>query len=186
MSKTYGLTKACKPCSKKVVIIGPESTGKSTLSQELAHHYQTAWVPESARAYLDQLHRQYNKEDLLEIGKMQISAEDEMTSGTAGHLLFCDTDLYVIKVWSEHKYAYCAPWILQQIAKRKYDLYLLTYIDIPWTDDPQREHPQPEMREYFYRVYRNIVIESGTPWALIKGDYEERLTQATAVIEKYL
>src|SRR5690606_31123528 len=86
---------------KKVVILGPESTGKSTLSQQLATHYHTEWVPEYARQYLEELGRPYEQHDLLTIAAGQLGLEDEMAQKAQG-LLICDTDLYVIKVWSEH------------------------------------------------------------------------------------
>jgi len=167
---------------KKVVILGPESTGKSTLSRQLAAHYQTEWVPEYARQYLDELDRPYEQHDLLAIAAGQLRLEDEKAR-QARHLLICDTDLYVIKVWSEHKYGECDPRILEQIAARQYDLYLLTYIDIPWEDDPQREYPDPQMREYFYHIYRDIVMHAGVPWADIRGSYAERQARAIAAVE---
>ncbi|MBO9152838.1 AAA family ATPase [Chitinophaga sp. GCM10012297] len=159
---------------KRIVVIGPESTGKSTLSEQLAAHFKTEWVREYAREYLESLGRPYEQHDLLQIAKGQLQSEDE-TASRAKELIVCDTDLYVIKVWSEAKYGECDARILQMIAERKYDLYLLTYIDIPWTDDPLREHPLPSEREYFYNIYRDLVINSGIPWADVRGDYEQRL-----------
>ena len=166
---------------KKIVVIGPESTGKSTLSTQLAAHYQTLWVPEFAREYLTQLSRPYEQEDLLHMAKGQLKTEDAAAE-KANELLICDTDLHVIKVWSEAKYGDCDPRILELIASRKYDLYLLTYIDIAWEDDPLREHPKPEEREYFYQVYRDIVMNSGLPWADIRGGYEQRLQTAIEAV----
>jgi|SRR5690242_6158628 len=171
---------------KKIVVIGPESTGKSTLSEELARQYKTTWVPEYAREYMDNLQREYREEDLLQIASGQVAAEENKSREAAGGLLFCDTDLYVIKVWSEYKYNSCHPWVLEQIARRKYDLYLLTYIDIPWADDPQREHPRPEMRKYFYNIYRDIVVNSGAPWAGIRGSYAQRKDSAVKAVNDLL
>lgn len=168
---------------KKIVVIGPESTGKSTLSAQLAAHYQTLWVPEFARDYLMQLNRPYEQEDLLRMAEGQLITEDAAATN-AHQFLICDTDLHVIKVWSEAKYGDCDPRILELIASRKYDLYLLTYIDIAWEDDPLREHPNPEEREYFYQIYRDIVMNSGLPWADIRGGYEERLQTAIEAVEK--
>jgi NadR type nicotinamide-nucleotide adenylyltransferase len=167
---------------KKVVVLGPESTGKSTLSEKLAAHFNTVWTPEYAREYLEELGRPYEQHDLWEIAQGQLRLEDKMAQ-QARQLLICDTDLYVIKVWSEHKYGQADPRLLEQIASRPYDLYLLTYIDIPWEDDPQREYPDPQMREYFYRIYRDIVENAGVPWADIRGSYEERERKAIAAIE---
>lgn len=167
------------------MVIGPESTGKSTLSEQLANHYQTAWVPEFARGYLEMLGRQYNEEDLLHIAEGQLQLEDEQAAKANG-LLICDTDLQVIKVWSEAKYGDCDPRILELIASRQYDLYLLTYIDMDWVDDPLREHPHPDERAHFYAVYRDIVVNAGLPWADIRGSYAQRLQTAIDAVEKII
>jgi nicotinamide riboside kinase len=121
----------------------------------------------------------------LEIARGQLRQEDEKAR-QANKLLICDTDLYVLKVWSEHKYGQADPRILEQIAGRPYDLYLLTYIDIPWEEDPQREYPDPQMREYFYRIYRDIVINAGVPWADIRGTFEEREKAAIAAVNRLI
>ncbi|MGN6509203.1 MAG: AAA family ATPase [Chitinophaga sp.] len=167
---------------KRIVVIGPESTGKSTLSEQLAAHFHTEWVREYARGYLENLGRPYEQHDLLQIAEGQLQLEDE-TAARAKDLIICDTDLQVIRVWSEAKYGECDPRILQMIAQREYDRYLLTYIDIPWADDPLREHPLPSEREYFYNIYREIVMNAGIPWAEIKGDYDERLKMAVEAVE---
>ena len=166
---------------KKIVVIGPESTGKSTLSAQLAAHFNTVWVREFARGYLETLNRPYEANDLVTIAEGQLRSEEEALPA-ANRLLICDTDLHVIKVWSEAKFGDCDPRILSMIAGRRYDGYLLTYIDIPWEDDPQREHPRPEERAYFYNIYRDIVINSGAPWADIRGGYDERLQKAVSAV----
>ncbi|CAL1521123.1 ATP-binding protein [Chitinophaga sp. MM2321] len=170
---------------KKVVVIGPESTGKSTLSEKLSTHFNTVWTPEYARAYIDRLPRPYEQHDLLEIATGQLQLEREQAA-KANKLLICDTDLYVIKVWSEHKYGDCDARILDQIAQQRCDHYLLTYIDLPWEEDPQREYPDPEMRTYFYNVYRDIVMQSGVTWTDIRGGYEQRETLAIAAVQQLL
>ena len=167
-----------------MVVIGPESTGKSTLSEALAKALYTAWVPEYAREYLEIYGIKYEEQDLLAIAEGQLQSEDEQCA-KAQRLLICDTDLYVIKVWSEHKYGHCNPQILEQIAARHYDLYLLTGIDIGWQQDPMREHPETEMRQYFYTIYKDIVIQSGIPWVEITGDEDNRLKQAMAAVKTY-
>lgn len=166
----------------KIVVIGPESTGKSTLSEALANELHTVWVPEYAREYLQKNGLNYKENDLLQIAKGQVQSEDELLQ-KANKLLICDTDLYVIKVWSEHKYGRCHPWILEQIAARKYDLYLLTDIDIVWQDGPMREHGDAAMRQYFYKVYQDIVMQSGVPWVGVSGGHEQRLQQAMEAID---
>lgn len=170
---------------KKIVVIGPESTGKSTLSKALAEELATAWVPEYARGYLEELDHDYIEEDLIVIAKGQLKLEDELYEQALGFLI-CDTDLYVIKVWSEAKYGRCDDWILEEIAKRKYDLYLLTDIDMPWEDDPLREHPNPEERLYFFNIYKDIVASSGVPFEIVSGNPQERLKSSLDAIKKYI
>ena len=171
------------PQPRKIVVIGPESTGKSTLSAALAKALNTVWNPEYAREYLDFIKRPYGEEDLLIIAEQQVKAEDHYLS-FAGSYLVCDTDLYVLKVWSEAAYGRCHRKILEAIAARSYDLYLLTYTDIPWTPDPQREHPAAADRYSFYHQYRDIMQQSGVPWVDIRGTEEERLTTALNAIDK--
>lgn len=166
------------------MVIGPESTGKSTLSSDLAESLNTVWVPEYARGYLEALERPYNESDLLLIAKGQIG-EEERLSAEASRWLVCDTDLYVIKVWSEHSFGGCDARILQWIAGRKYDAYLLTFTDIEWSYDPLREHPEDKMRYYFYHQYRDIVMNSGLPWADIRGSREDRLRLSLEAIRSF-
>ena len=134
----------------KIAIVGPECTGKSELAETLALHYNTAWVPEYARHYIDNLVRPYNESDLVVIAHGQMRLEDEYARDS-NRILFCDTTLLVIRIWSEFKFGDCDPSILDELGKRKYDLHLLTYVDIPWQDDPQREHP--DKRDQLYQIY---------------------------------
>lgn len=166
------------------MITGPESTGKSTLSQALAEQLDTVWVAEYAREYIGKLDRPYQEEDLLKIAKGQIAAEEAQLLHARNGLLICDTDLYVIKVWSEHRYNNCHAYILEEIATRKYDHYLLCSIDLPWEYDPQREYPELAEREYFFNIYQDIVQQSGVPWTLISGNPEERLHKSIETIKK--
>ncbi|MBA4055926.1 MAG: ATPase [Marivirga sp.] len=169
------------PTVKKVAVIGPECTGKSSLSEFLAGHFKTDWVPEYARGYLNNLIRPYEQHDLLAIAHGQMRIEDEWTRD-AKSLIICDTNLYVIKVWSEFKYGNCEDEILKQIATRQYDLYLLTYIDLAWEEDPQREHP--DKREKLYQIYLNEMKNQPVPFVEIKGDRELRRKTAIEAIEK--
>jgi NadR type nicotinamide-nucleotide adenylyltransferase len=166
---------------KRVAIIGPECTGKSELSKFLAQHYKTEWVPEYARAYIDNLRRPYNQNDLITIAHGQLRLEDEYARD-ANTFLFCDTNLYVIKVWSMFKYGNCEKEILDQIANRRYDLYLLTYVDLPWEEDPLREHPTK--REELYNIYLNEMKNQSVPFVEIKGEREQRQATAIQAIEK--
>lgn len=169
---------------KRIVIIGPESTGKSTLTSGLARYFDTVFVPEYARGYLEQLSRPYNESDLLLIAKGQVALEEEKALAARNGLLFCDTDLQVMKVWMEDKYNRCDNWVLEQIACRKYDLYLLTDIDMEWQDDPLREHPEPEMRAYFFHIYKDIVQHSCIPFVRVSGNEEARLQTAVTAIKQ--
>ncbi|MEP1087707.1 ATP-binding protein [Algoriphagus sp.] len=166
---------------KRILILGPESTGKSTLAEDLANHFDEPWVPEYAREYLDELGREYRYEDLVKIGKGQIALEDKLAK-KADRYLFVDTDLRVIHIWSEHRFGKTDPWVLEQLAKRKYDLILLTDTDLPWTPDPLREYPELEMRNYFLDLYTQLANESGFPFYLISGNRDERLSKAVKLL----
>ena len=170
---------------RKIVVIGPESTGKSTLSIQLAQALSTVYNPEYAREYLDKIGRPYTEEDLQAIARGQIAEEDRLAQ-EANEVLVCDTDLQVIKVWSEARFGQCHPQILEWIASRRYDLYLLTFPDIPWQPDPQREHPDPADRMRFYQQYRDIVEQSGVPWVDIRGSEEARLALAVQAVHAQL
>jgi NadR type nicotinamide-nucleotide adenylyltransferase len=167
----------------RIAITGPESTGKSRLSEELAAHYKTVFVPEFAREYINGLDREYNQDDILRIAKEQIRTEQEMAE-KADKLLFCDTELIVTKIWSEVKYGTCNPWILQKIEENNYDLFLLCNIDLPWEQDPQREHPH--MREKLFRLYFEELTERGFPFKVVSGTGKERLLNAVGLIEQSL
>jgi NadR type nicotinamide-nucleotide adenylyltransferase len=169
--------------TKKVVVIGPECTGKSELSRFLAEHFKTVFVAEYARAYLNKLIRGYEKSDLTKIAHGQARMEDEWVYD-ADRVLICDTNAVVIKVWSEFKYGDVDQDILKVIQERKYDLYLLTYIDVPWENDPQREHP--DKREHFWQIFKKEVEQSGVPSVVISGPREERRNKAVEAIEKLL
>jgi NadR type nicotinamide-nucleotide adenylyltransferase len=176
---------------KKIVIIGPESVGKSTLCEKLAAHYQTNWVPEYAREYLEKHGADYTYEDLLFIAKGQIELEEKIT----GELLFqpsasrlqpyafIDTDMYVMKVWAEYVFNDCHNWILNRIAERNYDLYLLCDVDLPWVEDNLREYPDEKIRKKLFHFYKELMSNQSTPWCVISGNYEQRLEKAIQFID---
>lgn len=179
---------------KKIVIIGPESTGKSTLCKELAAHYNTVWVKEYAREYLLKNGTNYSFENLLDIAKGQVENEESgIRSLEAGNYklqttnykpVFIDTDMHVMKVWCEFVFEKCHHWILNRIVERKYDLYLLCNIDLPWVKDELREYPDLVSRQKLYHHYKDIMINQPVPWVDISGNYEERLQKAIASIDK--
>ncbi len=166
---------------ERILILGPESTGKSTLAADLAAHFGEPWVPEFARVYLENLNRNYEFEDLSEIAKGQVELEDKLAQN-ANVFLFVDTDLRVIKVWSEHKFGKVASWILEEIEIRTYSKILITDVDLPWESDPLREHPEPGMRQYFLDKYIILAGQSGFPFQLISGERKERLDTSISFI----
>jgi NadR type nicotinamide-nucleotide adenylyltransferase len=168
---------------KKVAVIGPECTGKSELSQVLAEHFKTAWVPEYARGYLENLTRPYQDHDLLTIAHGQLRLEDAFLPDVK-KVMICDTNLYVIKIWSQVKFNTVHPDILKSIETRKYDLYLLTYIDIPWEEDPQREHP--DKRQFLFDLYKKEMEGQPVPFVEIRGEREQRRKTAIDAVEKLL
>jgi NadR type nicotinamide-nucleotide adenylyltransferase len=174
---------------KKIVVIGPESTGKSTLCTQLAKHYKTLWCPEYAREYLLKHGKKYDYKDLLVIAKGQIASEDkyaEQALKEKQKLLFIDTDMYVMKVWCEFVFGKCHPYIHEQIKERKYDLYLLCNTDLPWVKDELREYPDLKTREKLYHIYKNIMDNQAIPWVDINGDNEERLYKAIRAVDLLL
>lgn len=172
---------------KKIVIIGPESTGKSTLCEQLAEHYQTIWCREYAREYLLQHGTHYTFDDLLTIAKGQLKLEESAAATIAKNnnpLLFIDTDMYVMKVWCEFVFDKCHSWILEQIVTRQYDLYLLCNTDLPWVKDELREYPDLISRQKLYNIYKDIMINQSTPWVDVKGDYEQRFEIAKQAVDR--
>ena len=168
---------------KKIVIIGPESTGKSTLTQQLATHYKTTWCPEFAREYLIENGTDYSFDDLLNIARGQLVLEDSLLGKASKNLYFIDTDMYVMKVWCEVAFNNCHTWILKQIANRKYDLILLCDTDLPWVKDELREYPDLHTRQRLFKMYKDLLINQGTKWAVISGSYAERLQLAISIIK---
>jgi|SRR5688572_19563994 len=176
---------------KKIVIIGPESTGKSSLCEKLAMHYKTQWVPEYARNYLLENGMNYTEEDLLQIAKGQLALEDQFTASLlqkipAPAVMFIDTNMYVMKVWSEFVFNQSDPWILDQLSRRHYDLYLLCNIDLPWIKDELREYPDLNIREQLYDIYKRLLEIQDTPWVDIRGNYEQRLQKAIKAVDGLL
>lgn len=167
----------------KVAITGPESTGKSTLAEQLARHYDTVWVPEYARTYVGNLGRPYTLEDLEAIARGQLALEQEMQQ-QANTVLFSDTDLLVIKIWSEHAFGHCPAWILEKLKQQNYNLCLLMGVDLPWEPDPQREHPH--LRAFFYDWYKRELQALEVPFVEITGQQEERFQLACQHVDALL
>ena len=162
----------------KVVVTGPESSGKTTLARTLAAHYQVPWVEEYARNYIEQLARPYQEADLLRIAQGQTQVEDKAAQNHPP-LLICDTSLLVIYVWSHYHYGRCHPWIEQQLARRPVDHYLLCRPDLPWQPDPQRENPH-DRPELFARYEKALHEKSYT---VVFGRGNVRLNTAISAVD---
>ncbi len=172
----------------KVVLFGPESTGKTTLSEQLARYYNTVWVPEYAREYLQNKWNNERKtcepDDLLPIAKGQMKLENTL-SKKATKLLVCDTDLLETMVYSEAYYlGYCDPILEKYALKNTYDLYLLTYIDIPWEKDDLRD--KPGERERMFQYFKTTLEKYNRNFIILKGDKKTRLATAIDAINNLM
>jgi len=172
----------------KVVLFGPESTGKTTLSRQLARHYNTVWVAEYAREYLQDKWNNTRKtcenSDLLPIAEGQMLLENELAK-KADQVLICDTDLLETKVYSQEYYGgYVDPKLDKAANDNKYDLYLLTYIDTPWEADDLRD--RPEQRQEMFNAFENALKSHNKNYILLKGDMDTRLNKAIKAIDKLL
>lgn len=172
----------------KVVLFGPESTGKTTLAKQLAEHYNTVWVPEYAREYLqekwDKEQKTCEPKDLLPIAEGQMASENALAK-KANRLLVCDTDLLETKVYSEAYYlGYCDPELEKYALANQYDLYLLTYIDVPWVKDDLRD--KPDERERMFACFKDALVKYGRNFVILKGDNKTRLATAINHIDKLL
>ena len=168
----------------KIALFGPESTGKTTLAKQLAAYYNTEWVPEFARDYL-QLKWEENQqictlEDMMPIAYGQVALENEKLK-SAKKYLFCDTNLMVTKVFSEVYYGFCNPNLMDAAIEHEYDLFFLTDIDVPWEKDDIRD--KPEGRETVFSVFRQTLIESKKPFITLSGNKESRLEKAKAIVD---
>lgn len=172
---------------KKVLITGPESTGKSTLCAELAKQYSALTTIEFARDYLNKLKREYNERDLLNIleGQMKlecIASKNSLNKNST--LLFCDTGPEVMYVWSLYKYGRVHPEIISCFKKHTYDLVLLMDTDLPWQFDYLRENPNQKDRNDILKNYINLFNQHNIPFKLISGSEEKRLKNASQEINK--
>lgn len=179
----------CRPDRKaeepirRVCLFGPESTGKSTLATNLASHFGTVAVPEYARTHIDLRGNIVEESDLPVFARGQAAAEDAM-AGMANRVLFCDTDAIITAIWSRWLFGRCDRGVLALAESRRYDLYLLTDIDVPWVADPQRY--LPEDRERFFADCRDELDSRKRPYRIISGSWAERMRHAVAAVETLL
>lgn len=171
----------------KIVLFGPESTGKSTLAKQLAEHYQTVFVPEYSRIYAEMqllCKQPLTKDDVVEIAEGQLKLEIELMS-KANKILFCDTDLLETKVYSEMYYnGYCPPQLEDFAKKETCDLYLLTSVDLPWVPDLIRD--KPKARNEQFDIFENALKKYQKPYEIIKGNHQERFQNALQFVNKVI
>lgn len=171
----------------KIVLFGPESTGKSTLAQQLAQQYQTVFVPEYSRIYAEMqllCGKTLTKDDVSEIAEGQLKLEIELLT-KANKILFCDTDLLETKVYSEMYYNDYCPSQLEDFAHQKTcDLYLLTNVDLPWVADNIRD--KPLAREEQFNIFEAALKKYNKPYEIIEGNEEERLQNAIRYVDELL
>ena len=147
----------------KIIVTGPESSGKTTLCKALSKHFNLPFSKEYAREYLDTLNRDYNQDDLLRIAEGQLQSENGIQ--------LLDTDLITLKIWSEYKYGSCDKWILNQIEKQKSEnrYYLLCKPDIPWQADNQRKNPND--RKKLFEIYKKEIESLGHDYFIVEGEH---------------
>lgn len=172
----------------KIVVYGPESTGKTTLARQLAAHFNTQWVPEFARDYLqekyDNCSEACEQKDLVPIAKGQIASENRLAS-KANKVLFIDTNVLQTYTYAQVYYKGFTSKVFKEVIKaHKYDLYLLTYIDTPWVEDDLRDKPQE--RESMYKVFKASLDDNEQPYQVLKGTKQQRLKKAIVIVENLL
>lgn len=165
----------------KISIIGPEATGKSTLSNQLAKYYKTIWLPEYARSYVENLDRKYTYDDIVHIAKKQIELEKEYFSKVENYL-FVDTELIITKIWFQFVYKKYPDWLDKEIIGNKADLYLLCFYDLPWIYDKTRENGG-ENRKILYNLYESELKSKHFTYFVVKGKGDERIESSISVID---
>ncbi len=171
----------CYKNMKKIIITGPESSGKSSLARSLSGFFRTRFVPEYSRIYLTRLLRPYEESDLLQIAKGQFFLERDYAKRLNG-LMICDTSMLVLKVWSDFRFGKTHPWILEQLHGTPRHHYLLCKPDIPWQPDPFRENPQD--RDVLFDIYLRELEQLGLSYSIISGERpEERLGLAVRAVK---
>jgi len=168
---------------KKIAIVGPESTGKSTITKLLAKHYHTLWVAEFARYYCAALTAPCTMQDEINMFHGQVALEESILAITEKDFIFCDTTFLTVKIWSDEMLGETPQIVLDALAERTYDLYLLLDIDLPWQEDPLRDFPH--MREHFMSTWHKELKNLNADYVVI-GGIEDRLQNAIAAVDKFL
>ena len=173
-----------KPGSlKRILITGPESTGKTELAASLALNFGGKMIPEYARDYIEHLTRPYEYSDVEHIARHQ--ERSFLTSDDEQGWIFFDTWLFITKVWFDVRYDKIPGWIDESLSRAEFDLILLCETDIPWVDDPVRENGG-EMRKKLFNLYKYEIEKSGTDWAPVTGTGIERVNRAIQLINNHI
>lgn len=160
---------------RKIAIVGPESTGKTVLTEQLAHHFHEPWVREYAREYLEEKQPPYQLSDLIAITDGQLEQE-KRAEQAAEKFLFCDTNLLVIRIWAQDKFGVIPQEIEQKWVPEDYFLHLLLYPDLKWEADPLREDQNRRLQ--LFQMYESELEKAGVSYAIVKGVGDQRLNQA--------
>jgi NadR type nicotinamide-nucleotide adenylyltransferase len=168
---------------KKIAIVGPESTGKSTMSAYLAKHYNTVWVPEYAREYCEKLTEPPTWQDEINMFHGQLALEKQILP-QASKLLISDTTFITVKIWSDYTFGKSPQEVLDELPIHSYDFYLLLNIDLPWEEDPLRDFPH--MREHFMDVWHKELQDLKASYVVISGAGAERYDNAVNAIDGFL
>lgn len=168
---------------KKIAIVGPESTGKSTITQQLAKHYKTLWVPEYARYYCAALTDPCILQDEINMFHGQLALEESILAIAEKELIFCDTTFITVKIWSDEVFGETPKMVLDALPNYTYDLYLLMDIDLPWQEDPLRDFPHK--REHFMQIWHQELLNLNANYVVIGGQ-EERLKNAIEAVQLFL
>ncbi|WP_037495494.1 AAA family ATPase [Sphingobacterium deserti] len=165
---------------KKIAVVGPESTGKSTVAKFLADQFNTVCVPEYARYYCEDLNKQYTLQDEVNMYHGQRALEHALLPLAQNNMLVCDTTILTVKIWCDHLFGDTPKEVTDEIKRVKYDYYLLMDIDLPWEDDPLRDFPQ--QREHFMAVWKKELDALGASYDIISGTGHERLDNSLHAI----
>ena len=168
----------------KIAVIGPESSGKTTLARRLAEYLHTLWLPEYAREYVENLQRPYTYADVEHIARRQPELE-RTCQRRANGLLFLDTELIITKVWFDEVFGTRPPWFDELLRQYHGDFYLLCRPDLGWTYDPVREYPSQDFRDYLFGVYQRELEALGFPYAIIEGEGDTRFKRSIEYVEAF-
>jgi len=164
----------------KIALIGPESSGKTTLCKTLAQHFNGYWTSEYARDYLT------NTSGIYDISDLDIMAQDQFDLWEQvpnNEICFYDTEMINYKVWSIDKYNICSKLILSLVDSQHFDLYLLCRPDIPYEIDLLREFPNIEKRNSLFDLYEEELLKYNFNYNILNGNYNSRTEKAISFIE---